>query len=138
MRCDFRRVHPFHPQAHPSMTYQPGDAFEVFCPNRAAEVEIMLHRLGLHAQRNHHVKVSVSANTKKKGAAVGVSRRWRALLSSFPSTNRSLPARRCSGAFPRPSEHFPVVPAHVVSGDSKCSQEGSSKSAAFPFVRPTS
>uniref|UniRef100_I3KA96 Methionine synthase reductase n=1 Tax=Oreochromis niloticus TaxID=8128 RepID=I3KA96_ORENI len=56
--------------AHPVLAYQPGDSFDVFCPNRAADVDHMLHRLGLHSQRNHHVNISLQKDTKKKGAQV--------------------------------------------------------------------
>ncbi|XP_076617227.1 methionine synthase reductase isoform X1 [Chaetodon auriga] len=56
--------------AYPTMTYQPGDSFDVFCPNRASEVEDMLHRLGLQDQRNHRVHISLRKDTKKKGAQV--------------------------------------------------------------------
>ncbi|KAG7225125.1 hypothetical protein INR49_014581 [Caranx melampygus] len=56
--------------AYPTMTYQPGDSFDVFCPNRATEVEDMLHRLGLQDQRNHQVHISLQKDTKKKGAQV--------------------------------------------------------------------
>lgn len=49
------------------MTYQPGDSFDVFCPNRATEVEDMLHRLGLYDQRNHRVDIYLCKDTKKKG-----------------------------------------------------------------------
>ncbi|XP_069561593.1 LOW QUALITY PROTEIN: methionine synthase reductase [Brachyistius frenatus] len=56
--------------AYPTMAYQPGDSFDVFCPNRAAEVDNMLLRLGLQNQRNHHVNVSLRKDTKKKGARV--------------------------------------------------------------------
>lgn len=56
--------------AHPTMTYQPGDSFNVFCPNRAAEVEDMLHRLRLYDQRNYAVNICLSKDTKKKGAQV--------------------------------------------------------------------
>ncbi|XP_040022975.2 methionine synthase reductase [Gasterosteus aculeatus] len=56
--------------AHPMVTYHPGDSFDVFCPNRAAEVEEALHRLGLSDQRNHRVHVSLRKDTKKKGAQV--------------------------------------------------------------------
>lgn len=52
------------------MDYQPGDAFNVFCPNRAAEVEDMLHRLNLWDKRNHHICISLLKDTKKKGAQV--------------------------------------------------------------------
>ncbi|CAJ1082288.1 methionine synthase reductase isoform X2 [Xyrichtys novacula] len=56
--------------AYPEMTYQPGDSFDVFCPNRASEVEDMLHRLALHDQRDHQVHISLRKDTKKKGAQV--------------------------------------------------------------------
>ncbi|XP_036935079.1 methionine synthase reductase isoform X2 [Acanthopagrus latus] len=56
--------------AYPMMTYQPGDSFDVFCPNRATEVEDMLHRLGLYDQRNHRVDIYLCKDTKKKGAQV--------------------------------------------------------------------
>ncbi|XP_062235204.1 methionine synthase reductase [Platichthys flesus] len=56
--------------AHPTIAYEPGDSFDVFCPNRAAEVEEMLHRLGLHDQRNCHVHVSLKKDHKKRGAQV--------------------------------------------------------------------
>lgn len=50
--------------------YHPGDAFNVFCPNREAEVEEMLQRLGLWDKRNYHVCISLLNDTKKKGAQV--------------------------------------------------------------------
>ncbi|XP_042366029.1 methionine synthase reductase isoform X2 [Plectropomus leopardus] len=56
--------------AYPMMTHQPGDSFDVFCPNRDTEVEDLLHRLGLHDQRNRRVQVSLCKDTKKKGAQV--------------------------------------------------------------------
>ncbi|XP_033988507.1 methionine synthase reductase isoform X1 [Trematomus bernacchii] len=56
--------------AHPNLTYQPGDSFDVFCPNKDSEVEEMLHRLGLYEQRNHSVHISLLKDTKKKGAQV--------------------------------------------------------------------
>ncbi|KAE8279939.1 Methionine synthase reductase [Larimichthys crocea] len=56
--------------AYPTMTHLPGDSFDVFCPNREAEVEAMLHRLGLHNQKNHRVHISLHKDTKKKGAKV--------------------------------------------------------------------
>ncbi|XP_061569427.1 methionine synthase reductase isoform X2 [Cololabis saira] len=54
----------------PTLTYQPGDSFDVFCPNRAAEVDSVLCRLGLQEQRDHHVHVALRKDTKKKGAQV--------------------------------------------------------------------
>ncbi|CAK6971237.1 methionine synthase reductase [Scomber scombrus] len=56
--------------AYPMMTYQPGDSFDVVCPNRTSEVEDLLHRLGLQDQRKHCVHVSLCKDTKKKGAQV--------------------------------------------------------------------
>ncbi len=49
------------------MSCQPGDSFDVLCPNRSLEVEDMLHRLGLHDQRHHIVNISVCKDTKKRG-----------------------------------------------------------------------
>ncbi|XP_056155647.1 methionine synthase reductase [Lampris incognitus] len=54
--------------AHPIMTHQPGDSFDVFCPNRDSEVVELLCRLGLQDQGNHHVKLSLRKDTKKKSA----------------------------------------------------------------------
>lgn len=51
------------------MTYQPGDSFDVYWPNRATEVEEMLHRLGLQDQTNHRVLISLLKDTKKRGKA---------------------------------------------------------------------
>ncbi|KAM4533838.1 methionine synthase reductase [Odontesthes bonariensis] len=56
--------------AHPAMDYQPGDSFNVFCPNRAAEVDSVLRRLGLQDKENHHVHVTMKKDTNKKGAQV--------------------------------------------------------------------
>ncbi|XP_061613942.1 methionine synthase reductase isoform X2 [Phyllopteryx taeniolatus] len=56
--------------AYPLLNYQPGDSFDVFCPNRASEVKQLLKRVGLEDQKNHHVQVSLLKNTKKKGAQV--------------------------------------------------------------------
>uniref|UniRef100_A0A672JFV8 Methionine synthase reductase n=1 Tax=Salarias fasciatus TaxID=181472 RepID=A0A672JFV8_SALFA len=53
-----------------SMAYQPGDSFDVFCPNRPAEVDELLCRLGHQNQRNHQVIISLRKDTKKKGAVV--------------------------------------------------------------------
>uniref|UniRef100_A0A8C6WUQ2 Methionine synthase reductase n=1 Tax=Neogobius melanostomus TaxID=47308 RepID=A0A8C6WUQ2_9GOBI len=46
--------------------YHPGDAFNVFCPNSAVEVEKLLHRLGLWDKRNHQVCILLLKDTKKK------------------------------------------------------------------------
>ncbi|MEQ2268844.1 hypothetical protein XENORESO_016695, partial [Xenotaenia resolanae] len=56
--------------ACPSMTYQPGDSFDVFCPNRAEDVDQLVHRLGLQDQKNHRVQITLREDTKKKGAQV--------------------------------------------------------------------
>ncbi|KAL6462911.1 hypothetical protein MHYP_G00293330 [Metynnis hypsauchen] len=52
------------------MPYQPGDAFDVLCPNRASEVEELLRRLGLKDQRSQSVRLQLRKDTKKKGAQV--------------------------------------------------------------------
>lgn len=49
------------------MVYQPGDSFEVLCPNRANEVEELLLRLGLQMQENNAVQLHLLKNTSKKG-----------------------------------------------------------------------
>ncbi|XP_028288870.1 methionine synthase reductase isoform X2 [Parambassis ranga] len=56
--------------ACPMMAYRPGDSFNVFCPNRAEEVDNLLHRLGLQDQRNYRVNVTLRKDTTKKGAQV--------------------------------------------------------------------
>lgn len=62
------------------MAYEPGDSFDVFCPNRATEVEEMLHRLGLHDQRNHQVHISLKKDHKKKGQSGPVTSFYHAQL----------------------------------------------------------
>ncbi|XP_047423665.1 methionine synthase reductase [Mugil cephalus] len=54
----------------PTVAYEPGDSFDAFCPNRPAEVDDLLRRLGLLKQKHHHVKVSLRKDTNKKGAQV--------------------------------------------------------------------
>ncbi|CAL8311552.1 unnamed protein product [Merluccius merluccius] len=54
--------------AHPTMTYMPGDSFDVLCPNRVSEVDAILHRLGLQDKRRHRVQLAVRKDTKKRGA----------------------------------------------------------------------
>lgn len=51
-------------------SYQPGDAFNVICPNSDSEVQSLLHRLQLTDQREHRVLLNIKADTKKKGAAL--------------------------------------------------------------------
>lgn len=52
------------------MEYHPGDAFDLFCPNRAVEVEEMLRRLGLWEKRSHQVCISLKTDTKKRGTTL--------------------------------------------------------------------
>ncbi|XP_059828516.1 methionine synthase reductase isoform X2 [Hypanus sabinus] len=51
-----------------SVTYEPGDAFSVICPNNESEVEYLIQRLGLEDQRDHIVDFYIQPNTKRKGA----------------------------------------------------------------------
>ncbi|XP_062899929.1 methionine synthase reductase isoform X1 [Mobula hypostoma] len=51
-----------------SITYEPGDAFSVICPNCESEVEYLIQRLGLGDKRDHIVDFYIQPNTKKKGA----------------------------------------------------------------------
>ncbi|KAJ6661376.1 hypothetical protein lerEdw1_015004 [Lerista edwardsae] len=51
-------------------SYQPGDAFNVICPNYASEVEELLHILGLSEKKDYLVCLTVKEGTKKRGAAV--------------------------------------------------------------------
>nr|XP_055039049.1 methionine synthase reductase isoform X3 [Misgurnus anguillicaudatus] len=53
-----------------NMAYQPGDSFDVLCPNRASEVEELLLRLGLQTQNNYAVQIHLLENTSKKAAKV--------------------------------------------------------------------
>ncbi|KAG7317714.1 hypothetical protein KOW79_018749 [Hemibagrus wyckioides] len=53
-----------------NISYEPGDAFDLLCPNRDKEVEDLLHRLGLHDKKSHSVHLQLLKNTKKKGARV--------------------------------------------------------------------
>ncbi|XDV47338.1 hypothetical protein PO909_017004 [Leuciscus waleckii] len=52
------------------VAYQPGDSFDILCPNRASEVEELLLRLDLQMQRNCAVQVSLLKNSSKKAAKV--------------------------------------------------------------------
>ncbi|XP_062067877.1 methionine synthase reductase isoform X1 [Lepus europaeus] len=51
-------------------SYQPGDAFNVVCPNNDSEVQNLLERLELADKREHRVLLSLKADTKKRGAAL--------------------------------------------------------------------
>nr|XP_025873457.1 methionine synthase reductase [Vulpes vulpes]XP_025873458.1 methionine synthase reductase [Vulpes vulpes]XP_025873459.1 methionine synthase reductase [Vulpes vulpes]XP_025873460.1 methionine synthase reductase [Vulpes vulpes] len=51
-------------------SYQPGDAFNVICPNNHSEVQNLLERLQLTDRREYCVLLKIKADTKKKGAAL--------------------------------------------------------------------
>lgn len=51
-------------------SYQPGDAFNVICPNSDSEVQNLLERLQLTDRREYCVLLKIKADTKKKGAAL--------------------------------------------------------------------
>ncbi|XP_067860809.1 methionine synthase reductase isoform X2 [Heptranchias perlo] len=51
-----------------SMTYEPGDAFSIICPNSRSEVEDLIQRLGLGDKKDHVVEICIRPNNKKKGA----------------------------------------------------------------------
>ncbi|CAO2592112.1 Methionine synthase reductase [Lemmus lemmus] len=51
-------------------SHQPGDSFNVICPNSDSEVEALLHRLQLADKRAHRVILTIKTDTKKRGAAV--------------------------------------------------------------------
>ncbi|XP_021114259.1 methionine synthase reductase isoform X2 [Heterocephalus glaber] len=51
-------------------SYQPGDAFNVLCPNSDSEVQDLLHRLQLADERDQRVLLQVKADTRKRGAAL--------------------------------------------------------------------
>ncbi|KAM4876053.1 methionine synthase reductase isoform 2-T2 [Thomomys bottae] len=51
-------------------SYQPGDAFNVICPNSESEVQSLLQRLQLADQQEHRVFLEIKADTKKKGAVL--------------------------------------------------------------------
>ncbi|XP_030625265.1 methionine synthase reductase isoform X2 [Chanos chanos] len=50
--------------------YQPGDSFDVLCPNSPSEVEELLQRLKLTEQRNCCVELQLHKDTKKKAAQI--------------------------------------------------------------------
>ncbi|XP_059272855.1 methionine synthase reductase isoform X3 [Mustela nigripes] len=47
-------------------SYQPGDAFNVICPNSDSEVQNLLQRLQLTDRREHCVHLKIKEDTKKK------------------------------------------------------------------------
>ncbi|KAJ8277709.1 hypothetical protein GJAV_G00078880 [Gymnothorax javanicus] len=52
------------------ITYEPGDAFEILCPNNDEEVEELLQRIGLEAKKNFAVQLQLRTDTKKKVAQI--------------------------------------------------------------------
>ncbi|XP_062377220.1 methionine synthase reductase [Sardina pilchardus] len=50
------------------MPYQPGDSFDVLCPNDASEVLTLLQTLRLEQQSHHRVQLELRKDTKKKAA----------------------------------------------------------------------
>ncbi|XP_072461501.1 methionine synthase reductase [Notamacropus eugenii] len=53
-----------------TFSYQPGDSFNIICPNDASEVQELLQRLQLSEKREHSVLLKIKENNKKKGAAI--------------------------------------------------------------------
>ncbi|XP_030061225.1 methionine synthase reductase [Microcaecilia unicolor] len=51
-----------------TFSYQPGDSFCIVCPNRACEVEELLHHLQISDKQDCPVCLKVKPSTKKKGA----------------------------------------------------------------------
>ncbi|XP_027724720.1 methionine synthase reductase [Vombatus ursinus] len=53
-----------------AFSYQPGDSFNIVCPNDASEVQELLQRLQLSEKREHCILLKIKENNKKKGAAI--------------------------------------------------------------------
>ncbi|KAH0618045.1 hypothetical protein JD844_016999 [Phrynosoma platyrhinos] len=53
-----------------TFSYQPGDAFNVICPNYTSEVDELLNILGLLEKKDFFVCLKVKSGTKKRGAAL--------------------------------------------------------------------
>ncbi|KAJ7338354.1 hypothetical protein JRQ81_011345 [Phrynocephalus forsythii] len=53
-----------------AFSYQPGDAFNIICPNYTNEVEDLLNILGLLEKKDSIVCMKVKEDTKKRGAVV--------------------------------------------------------------------
>uniref|UniRef100_A0A8C1QCP9 Methionine synthase reductase n=1 Tax=Cyprinus carpio TaxID=7962 RepID=A0A8C1QCP9_CYPCA len=49
-----------------NLAYQPGDGFDILCPNRASEVEELLLRLDLQTRKNCAVQVNLLKNSTAK------------------------------------------------------------------------
>ncbi|XP_061096578.1 methionine synthase reductase [Conger conger] len=52
------------------ISYEPGDSFDVVCPNNDHEVEELLQRMGLEEQKNSSVQLQLLPDTKKKAAQI--------------------------------------------------------------------
>ncbi|KAJ8376585.1 hypothetical protein SKAU_G00071650 [Synaphobranchus kaupii] len=52
------------------ISYEPGDSFQVLCPNSYDEVEELLRRMGLEEQKNRSVQLQLRTGTKKKAAQI--------------------------------------------------------------------
>ncbi|KAG2458421.1 methionine synthase reductase isoform X1 [Polypterus senegalus] len=48
------------------LVYEPGDSFDLLCPNNNSEVEELLLRLGILEKKHHIVKLQVKPDTKRK------------------------------------------------------------------------
>uniref|UniRef100_A0A2D4HYL9 Methionine synthase reductase n=2 Tax=Micrurus lemniscatus lemniscatus TaxID=129467 RepID=A0A2D4HYL9_MICLE len=53
-----------------TFNYQPGDDFNIICPNDALEVDELLDILGLLGKKDHFVCLRVKEGTRKRGATV--------------------------------------------------------------------
>ncbi|XP_068933063.1 methionine synthase reductase isoform X2 [Petaurus breviceps papuanus] len=49
-----------------TFSYQPGDSFNIICPNDASEVQELLQRLQLSEKREHRILLKIKENNKKK------------------------------------------------------------------------
>ncbi|KAJ8413451.1 hypothetical protein AAFF_G00094470 [Aldrovandia affinis] len=52
------------------ITYEPGDSFDILCPNSDNEVKELLNRLGLEEQKTFSVQLQLRTDTKKKAAQI--------------------------------------------------------------------
>lgn len=52
------------------MPYQPGDSFDILCPNPACEVQWLLKRLGLEQKSHHRIRLEIKTDTKKRAATL--------------------------------------------------------------------
>ncbi|KAF7240466.1 Methionine synthase reductase [Varanus komodoensis] len=72
-----------------AFSYQPGDAFNVVCPNNASEVDALLRLLGLEEKKDYLVSLKVKANTNKREYTTdaGEKRRLQELCSKQGSSD---------------------------------------------------